>query len=99
MDMHAQNQHTSIRIITPTLAAMPLFLISLFVLVCSLVYFVFASCAFSLSGFARDHPYRFTRGVIGAFSGFLVAWLFDLPYVIEITGSCAISSVVLGEVI
>lgn len=66
---------------------------------CYLLYLVFAGCAFSISSFARDHPYRFTRGVLGAFAGFLVTWLFDLPYVVEITGSCALSSIALGEVL
>lgn len=62
-----------------------------------LIYMVFVGGASSICSFASDHPYRFTRGVIGAIAGFLVAWLFDLPYVIELTSSCGIGSVVLGE--
>lgn len=64
-----------------------------------LIYMVFVGGASSICSFASNHPYRFTRGVIGAVAGFLVAWLFDLPYVIEITGSCALCSVVLGEIV
>lgn len=60
---------------------------------------VFVGSASSICSFASNHPYRFTRGVIGAIAGFLVAWLFDLPYVIELTGSCGIGSVVLGEIV
>lgn len=65
---------------------------------CYLFYLMFVGCAASIWSFAYDHPYRFTRGVLGALAGFLVAWLFNLPYTIEITASCALSSIVLGEV-
>lgn len=66
---------------------------------CYLLYMIFLGGASSLCNFASSHPYRFTRGVIGAFAGFLIAWLFGLPYVIEITGSSALCSVVLGEIV
>ncbi len=64
-----------------------------------LIYMIFVGGASSLCTFASNHPYRFTRGVIGAIAGFLVAWLFDLPYVVEITSSSALCSVVLGEIV
>jgi hypothetical protein len=64
-----------------------------------LIYMIFVGSALSLCSFASNHPYRFTRGVIGAIAGFLVAWLFNLPYVIEITGASSLCSVVLGEIV
>ncbi len=64
-------------------------------------YIVFglpAMVATYIANLAINNPYRTARMVMGAAAGFLLAYLFDIPYEIDITFGGAVLSFILGEI-
>lgn len=51
------------------------------------------------NSFVRNHPLETTRTMIGFLTSGLIAYLFDLPYIFEISFGGGILSLLLGEII